>query len=193
MFKLKQTSIKHAALSAAVLALAAGSALDAQAADECTTGRTPDFCLHIENISNPNYLYFYLRIPSWTKPVAAGVGVSHWSVLDGTRRQYELRRYGRSNRSKRAYIRARPGSSYKVQVQMCLRRTLSAGSSCGPSYTFTLVDPISRRVEDTGRFYAYGKIDAEPSALAGCRSGCKIGVESPQPNRGVAQTPLLRD
>lgn len=158
-------SIKRALLVTAAFTVSIASASVAQAADGCTMGQAPKFCVHVVNIRHPRYLYFYIYIPSWTKQVSAGVGVSHWNVLDGSRLQYQLRRYGNSNRSKRTYIGARPGSNPKVQVQMCLKLTpLPDGSSCGPWYEFTLIDPVSRRVDGKGHFdYEY---DARRSRAA---------------------------
>lgn len=156
-------SIKYPLLLVAVLAASTASLPPALAADECAIGEVPAFCVRVLNIRHPKFLYFNVYIPSWTKRVAAGVGVSHWNVMDGPRPQFEVRRYGSTNRSKRTYIVARPGGNYSLQVQQCLKLTVSpGGSSCGHWHTFTLADPISRRVDGKIRYdFVYG---ARPGA-----------------------------
>lgn len=151
-YRTARTSLKCILLLVAVLAASTTSLLPALAADHCATGAGPAFCARVLNIRHPKKrLYFNIYIPSWTKRVAPGVGVSHWNVQDGSRPQLAVRGYGFTNRSKRTYILARPGGNYTLQVQQCLKLTLAlGGSSCGPWHTFTLADPGSRRVEGKG-------------------------------------------
>ena len=141
-------AIKCASPFFAIFSVWVGSAPAAQATDACTVGQVPTFCVQVLNIRHPRYLYFYIHIPSWTAPVPAGVGVTHWNVQDPFRPKYEVRRYGTSNRSKRAYARTRSDGSTDVQIQLCLRLDLATGaSSCGPWYSFALKRPVSRRVD----------------------------------------------